>query len=93
MKNNDWVARLGADTNMPQIAKVKYIYPDGDVADLIFYSHTGEKLGRVSPAMGGPKGFEPACGLDTWVVIKEPKFDKLAEASWGWGHLVERQAA
>jgi len=89
LKVNDWVACLGEDTGTPQIAKVKYLYENEPLADLIFYSHTGERLGRVSPAMGGPKGFEPACGLDLWVKIEEPKFEMLAKSDYCWAHLLK----
>jgi len=90
MKRNDWVAKLNSGSgNCPQIAKVKTMHGTED-ADLIFYSHTGDCIGRSSPAMGGPKNFEPFCSTENWVVIKTPNFEELALTRSGWGHLLER---
>jgi hypothetical protein len=71
LREGDWVAtRVGPEqfSSQIQIAKVKDVYrdpvePRGDcwLLDLVFYGRDGAKLGRVSPAMGGPRGFEPAC--------------------------------
>ncbi len=70
----DWVVRR--DWN--QLAKVKDFNPaTGNweaTLDLVFYARDGERLGRVSPAMGGPRGFEPCCGASEWALIKAPAF-------------------
>lgn len=68
----DW-AVCANDTH---IAKVKSVWDlNGEqLFDLIIYSLTGEKVGRESPAMGGPRSFEPACSMDGWERIAEPDF-------------------
>ncbi|WP_087865077.1 hypothetical protein [Comamonas thiooxydans] len=69
-----WVARR----DWQQIAQVKEFNPPGFGAgatlNLVIYSRTGERLGRVSPAMGGPRGFEPCCDATDWAPIKKPAF-------------------
>jgi hypothetical protein len=83
-----WVAQLGGDSEYPQIAKVREAHPYADALDLIFYSSAGERVGRVSPAMGGPTGFEPFCGAEFWVEIQTPRFAEIAEARYGWRELL-----
>jgi hypothetical protein len=83
-----WVAQLGCDDYHPRIAKVRDAYPDHNALDLIFFSGTGERIGRVSPAMGGPKGFEPFCSAELWVEIDAPPFDEIAKTRWGWRDLL-----
>ena len=91
-KPGAWVAQLVNDRNAyPQIAKVRQAYPEHDALDLVMYSASGEKLGRLSPHMGGPKGFEPFCGAQLWVEIEEPPFDAMeAGLRWGWANLLRR---
>lgn len=79
-----WVAQLGLDDPYPQIAKVREAHQEDNALDLVFYSGSGERIGRVSPAMGGPKGFEPFCCAQTWVEIESPPFEQMAKARWGW---------
>lgn len=91
-KPGAWVARLVNDRDAyPQIAKVRQAYPEHDALDLVMYSASGKKLGRLSPHMGGPKGFEPFCGAQSWVEIEEPPFDAMdAGLRWGWATLLKR---
>jgi hypothetical protein len=74
LRGNCWVMQ-GSGTNI-RIAKVRACYRSGGevLLDLWMYSTEGEKLGRLSPALGGPSSFEPACTLDGWVRIEEPRF-------------------
>jgi len=64
--NNDWgrIARIHRDSD----------YGDEPFVDLILYARDGTKIGRESPSMGGPKGFEPACSTEFWFVIRQPSF-------------------
>lgn len=67
----DWVW----DGSRP--ATVKRVYDDGSgevLLDLVIYSRDGEKLGRQSPACGGPRTFEPACSANGWQRIAQPKW-------------------
>lgn len=75
---DDWVARI-VDEHNPEIGRVRDVYADslapGEyVMDVILYSADGERLGRTSPAMGGPRGFEPAVPCKEWRRIAEPAF-------------------
>lgn len=42
--------------------------------DVVLYARSGERIGRMSPPMGGPRHFEPACSAEDWTVVKKPKF-------------------
>ncbi len=72
----DWVARSGG--GQFEIARVRQAYwDDGRVyCDLVPHSLDGEKLGRVTPAEGGPKAFEPWCLFtdNGWQRIERPEF-------------------
>jgi hypothetical protein len=70
-KPGDWVADQGDN-----VAKVKDVYEsEGEVLlDLVMYDREGEKLGRLSPACGGPRNYEPACSSNLWERIEEPVF-------------------
>lgn len=91
-----WVAKLADnDGPRPQIAKVRDCYEDSLqpghlLLDLVMFDHTGEKVGRISPAFDGPKGFEPCCSGDYWVLVKEPPFEEMADSQIGWRHLLQR---
>lgn len=56
-----------------QIARVKFVHEDG-LLDLVMYDRAGTRLGRTSPAMGGPRHFEPCCSPEGWRPIEEPGF-------------------
>lgn len=61
-----------------RIGKVKAIWPDcngsGVTYDIVLYSRFGDRIGRESPAMGGPRGFEPCCAAEHWKEIERPLF-------------------
>lgn len=67
MDRGDWVA------SYEQIGKVLMIHDDGSL-NIAIYSRDGNRLGRTSPLMGGPKSFEPCCGPDGWEKINKPSF-------------------
>jgi hypothetical protein len=95
-KVGSWVASLGLDGDHPQVAKVRDAYRDSEGAgllDLVLYGQDGTKLGRTSPAMGGPRGFEPCCCADWWVEIEAPPFELMAEARFGFRHLLTAKTA
>jgi len=86
-KPRDWV-----QNSADQLAQVLRVYEDGSdiLLDLVRYAPNGTKLGRVSPAMGGPRTFEPACTAAGWQRIKAPQFPmKLTRGEKGivryWG--------
>jgi len=56
-----------------QIGRINFVYDDGTL-DIVLYERNGKCLGRDSPAMGGPTGFEPCCDPENWKQIKKPKF-------------------
>lgn len=87
-KAGAWVAELGSGGDCPRVAQVRKAYPEHDALDLIFYASHGERIGRGSPAMGGPKNFEPFCGAEWWVEVEKPPFVLMAENPWGWRHLL-----
>lgn len=72
MKKGDWLFN-GVDT----IGKAKgdpYEVCGRMHVDVVLYDRDGSRLGRISPAMGGPRHFEPATDPDGWMVIEEPRF-------------------
>ena len=73
-KPGDWVSN-----DADRIAKVKDVYGDEDevLLDLIVFDLSGERVGRASPACGGPRTFEPACAADGWERVPEPRFPIL----------------
>lgn len=93
LRKGDWVASRvdpGQFSSHIQLAKVKDVYRDPVdplkgrwLMDLVFYARDGAKLGRVSPAMGGPRGFEPACTASLWAKIAEPDFEVLTKRQYG----------
>lgn len=86
----DWIAEA-PDTTHPDIAKVKSVYWDniaGEwVADIVIYDHQGDRIGRKSPAMGGPKHIEPCVPMGNWRRIAKPEFplstDMTGHRDWG----------
>lgn len=72
----DWVFReSGGDF---EVARVRQSYFEGDevYCDLVPYSLEGVNIGRQSPALGGPKSFEPWCLFtdNGWQRIEKPSF-------------------
>ena len=70
-----WVAEP-PEFDRPKLAKVRSVYFDSIakewVADLVLYAADGRRIGRESPAMGGPRDFEPAEPPPGWRLIKKP---------------------
>lgn len=85
-----WVA--DDDPDQPRIAQVLDAYVlDGELLlDLVMYRRDGTKVGRVSPACGGPRGFEPACPPSAWGLIEEPDWEWLSVPRYHWGDRVRR---
>lgn len=85
-----WVACDNPD--QPRIAQVMDAYVlDGELLlDLVMYRRNGTKVGRVSPACGGPRGFEPAIPASAWGLIEEPDWKWLAQPRYHWGDRVRR---
>lgn len=71
----DWVVR----DDFQRLGRVKHIWADGSegLLDIVLPHRDGTRWGRESPAMGGPKGFEPACPMERWTVIQKPNWDNL----------------
>jgi hypothetical protein len=71
-----WVARKGS--NRPDLAKIKRVYfcsyGQEWIMDAVLYNEDGKKIGRKSPACGGPTNYEPALLCDDWMPIKKPEF-------------------
>lgn len=90
MPPGTWVVRRHSP-DRPSIGRVADAYVCmGELSlDIVLYQHDGTKIGRESPAMGGPRGYEPACGADNWEPIETPDFDLLSTKGF-WGRHVKR---
>lgn len=90
MPEGSWVVQR-ENPDRPSIGKVAnaYMCTGQLLLDIVLYSHEGAKIGRASPAMGGPRGFEPACGADNWEPIEKPDFELLGTKGF-WGRHVKR---
>ncbi|MFY2597184.1 hypothetical protein ACOTHJ_12885 [Achromobacter xylosoxidans] len=91
-----WVAQFDCDPDRPQIAQIRDAYPDPAskdelLLDLVFFAHDGKRQGRLSPACGGPRNYEPACDASRWVPIHKPDFERLEAARHAWGDLLRRR--
>ncbi len=48
---------------------------EGEVLiDIVLYGVDGTRIGRESPALGGPRGFEPMVPFEGWSRIRKPDF-------------------
>lgn len=83
-----WVASNDDAYDRPKIGRVREVHFDGSL-DITLYSPSGAKVGRESPALFGPKGFEPCCAPQFWDVIEEPDFHFLANKGF-WGRSLKR---
>lgn len=76
VQKKDWV--MEKDVQHPLLGCVKDVYWDGTcqqwVMDLVLYSADGTRVGRQSPAMGGPRSFEPALTCECYNRINKPRF-------------------
>lgn len=89
LQPGDWVCR-NDDDHYPQIAQVKDVHTRTATLDLVFYSATGDRIGRTSPAMGGPRGFEPCCAPENWGRIEAPNFEAISkDYRYGWRHHIQ----
>lgn len=83
-KAGDWAAET-PESGRPDIAKVKDVCWDEVakewVADLVLYAPSGDRLGRRSPAMGGPRSFEPCVPVSGWRRIEKPQFPVSTDMS------------
>lgn len=73
-KPGDWVAGIG---DHRRLAKVKDVSRDEGGAvllDLWLYRLDGTRIGRETPALGGPRTFEPCCDAAGWERIARPDF-------------------
>lgn len=91
-KPGDWVA-----DSAERVGRVKSVYsdtafePGAILLDIVIYDRQGNKLGRVSPAMGGPRTFEPCLAAENWRRIAEPDFPvSLKWVPDGSGKLIGR---
>jgi hypothetical protein len=90
VKKGDWISDMVGDS--PQIGRVRDVYGNGALVDVVLYDRKGERVGRRSPAMGGPTTFEPACPSRLWVVVEPPAFPlprtmfTSDTGSLGWGY-------
>lgn len=71
-----WAMRAD-DVFRPMLGRIRSVHSDGSI-DVVIFAADGDRLGRVSPAMGGPSSFEPCCGAENWIPIERPDFDLLS---------------
>jgi len=65
--------------NGERVAKVRAAHaPDefdpAGFYDLVLHARDGKRIGRESPAMDGPRGYEPFCTARVWRSIEAPRF-------------------
>jgi hypothetical protein len=78
-KGGDWVE---SKEGVLQVGIVKRCYwsrgwngqPDEILIDLYLYDYDENRVGRVSPVMGGPRTFEPSLSAGDWKRIEKPRF-------------------
>ncbi|UTC29718.1 hypothetical protein BAJUN_00880 [Bajunvirus bajun] len=78
----DWVAENRDGLGQLRVGRVKYAWFDkGEILmNVVLFSMDGDKVGRDSPAMGGPRTFEPCVPFDErWTRIEPPDFPLIAE--------------
>lgn len=85
-KPGDWVVDLSE-----RVALVKGVsrFQDEVLLDLYMYSLRGERIGRTSPACGGPRTYEPCCSAEGWERLDgEPDWPiKVKAVPTGDGHV------
>ena len=88
MRKGAWVASFNSLSldHGAQIGRVKQVHSDGSL-DIVLYSKTGRRIGRESPVMGGPQGFEPCCCAEFWEPIEKPDFAFIADKGFYARHL------
>jgi hypothetical protein len=78
-KKGDWVESKEGSL---QVGIVKDCYwtsgyqdsPDQCLVDLFMYDYDENKIGRASPALEGPRTFEPCLTASDWKRIEKPRF-------------------
>jgi hypothetical protein len=85
----DWVADH-EDNHSPIFGRVKECMeePDGWFINLIVYAPHGERIGRRSPACGGPTSYEPFIAASRFRRIKDPVFPIKVD-KWTRGYRLE----
>jgi hypothetical protein len=73
VKPGDWVAHRYNDTRFGRIKDVM-IDRGETLVHIVLYSHSGEKIGRESAILGGPRTYEPCCDYSNWHRIDKPDF-------------------
>lgn len=75
VKPGDWVAAKYDSSYVAKVRGVEFDSMAGEmIVDLVIYGRDGRKIGRESPALGGPRTYEPACSYSNWQRIEPPDF-------------------
>lgn len=73
--SGDWVATERGRTFQVGRVRGSRIEHDGTVLmDVVIYDADGNKVGRTSPDMGGPRSYEPSIPFEGWRRIERPVF-------------------
>lgn len=89
-KRGDWAAQN--DVRTPAFGRVVDVFNIDDewCLNIVLYDLKGNRVGRRSPAMGGPTTFEPACPATNYRKIKRPNFPIEHVGLYGnYDHLLE----
>lgn len=94
VQKGDWV--MEKEVMHPELGRVLdcyWIAMDNEwVMDVSLYSADGKRIGRSSPACGGPRSFEPAIPCKMWERIEKPSFpmerDETGYRCWRAGATV-----
>lgn len=75
VKPGDWVASRHDPSKVARVRAVDFDPAEAEtIVDLVLYARDGRKVGRESPAFGGPRSYEPACSYSNWRRIAKPEF-------------------
>lgn len=81
----DWVeSRLRSIPVVGRVRESRWVREGAGFAckiDVVLYDYSGGKIGRESPAMRGPRGYEPFLDYSDWLRIRKPEFP-LVGLSW-----------
>ncbi len=72
MKKGDWI--FDGQEQFGKAKSTPYEVFGCMLVDVVLYGRDGTRIGRISPAEGGPTDFEPACDASWWTVIEKPQF-------------------